>query len=267
MGGGDIVVEVRDEAKKDWKKGMKYQEIAEKYGVSLSTVKSWATRHWKNEKVATKTAKKVATKKNKVATPKRMGPPYGNKNAVGTVKYSEPHNQNSLKHGAYSQVYWDTLSEEEKLLIDDIPEDEELQLIEQLKLFTIRERRIMIAIAKIKGETSILTSITRSENLREFTTEEEEKLYEKRRKDKIKSGDNLPGHGYTVITNTESSGVKVERLEAELTKVQKAKTKCIDSLAKIRIEKERMNGDNKGNDAVRAWVDAIRRSREERNGE
>ncbi|WP_234781184.1 RNA polymerase sigma factor, partial [Fructobacillus fructosus] len=36
----------RDEAKQDYLAGMKYKEIAEKYGVTLNTVKSWKTRHW-----------------------------------------------------------------------------------------------------------------------------------------------------------------------------------------------------------------------------
>ena len=39
--------EIRDKAFEDYKKGMKYKEIAEKYGVSLSAVKSWASRYWK----------------------------------------------------------------------------------------------------------------------------------------------------------------------------------------------------------------------------
>jgi len=59
-------MEIRDIARCDWEQGVKYREIAEEYGVSESTVKSWAARYWKPEKVATKVAtgcKKVATKK------------------------------------------------------------------------------------------------------------------------------------------------------------------------------------------------------------
>ena len=52
-------METRDLARCDWEQGMKYREIAAKYGVPEGTVKSWATRYWKAEKVATK----VATKK------------------------------------------------------------------------------------------------------------------------------------------------------------------------------------------------------------
>ncbi|EME7185801.1 helix-turn-helix domain-containing protein [Enterococcus faecium] len=59
-------------AKDDYEKGLKYREIAEKYGVSISTVKSWKSRYWSQEKVATKDA----------TTPNNKGAPDNNKNAV-----------------------------------------------------------------------------------------------------------------------------------------------------------------------------------------
>ena len=59
-------------AKDDYEKGLKYREIAEKYGVSISTVKSWKSRYWSQEKVATKDA---TISNNK-------GAPDNNKNAV-----------------------------------------------------------------------------------------------------------------------------------------------------------------------------------------
>lgn len=46
-------------AERDYKDGMKYKDIAEKYGVSLSAVKTWKRRYWSD--VAT-TSKKVANK-------------------------------------------------------------------------------------------------------------------------------------------------------------------------------------------------------------
>lgn len=58
----------RDEAYNDWKSGMKYKDIAAKHGISESTVKSWASRYWKSEKVATKTRKKLQRRSQKVAT-------------------------------------------------------------------------------------------------------------------------------------------------------------------------------------------------------
>ena len=40
----------RDKALEDYKAGLSYKEIAEKHNVSESTVKSWASRHWNNDK-------------------------------------------------------------------------------------------------------------------------------------------------------------------------------------------------------------------------
>lgn len=57
----------------DYKNGMKYKEIAEKYGVTLNTVKSWKTRKWNKDDtekgVHTKTTKgKGVHTKNESAT-------------------------------------------------------------------------------------------------------------------------------------------------------------------------------------------------------
>ena len=38
-------------ARKDYQKGMKYKDIADKYNVSINTVKSWQRRHgWTDRK-------------------------------------------------------------------------------------------------------------------------------------------------------------------------------------------------------------------------
>lgn len=52
-------------AEQDYLDGMKYKDIAEKYEVTLNTVKSWKSRHW-GKKVAPK-EKSVHTKPKKVA--------------------------------------------------------------------------------------------------------------------------------------------------------------------------------------------------------
>lgn len=61
-----------EDAEKDYLSGMKYKDIAEKYGVSLNTVKSWKSRNgWQRDatskKGAHKKRKRVHTKKSKVA--------------------------------------------------------------------------------------------------------------------------------------------------------------------------------------------------------
>lgn len=86
--------DLRDKAFIDYKNGMKYKDIAEKYGVSLSAVKSWATRYWK-QKGCNSATKKVATKKK--------GAPIGNKNAVGHGGTGPPNNKNAERHGFFSK--------------------------------------------------------------------------------------------------------------------------------------------------------------------
>ncbi|WP_200411961.1 phage terminase small subunit [Virgibacillus salexigens] len=81
-------------AEKDYIKGMKYKEIAEKHGVSINTVKSWKRRHgWERNKGAPK-EKSVHTKKG--------GQP-GNKNALGNKGGAPQNNNNALTHGLFAK--------------------------------------------------------------------------------------------------------------------------------------------------------------------
>ena len=91
-------------AYEDYKAGMKRKDIAQKYNVSINTVKSWKQRHWN---------------KKEGAPPKRKkGAPLNNKNASGrTPKKDE--NQNAKKHGFFSK--W--LPEEVNQIIGEMPED------------------------------------------------------------------------------------------------------------------------------------------------
>ena len=58
---------IRELAYEDYCAGLKYKEIADKYNVKLSTIKSWATRYWKKKKLQPK--EKVATKSIKRLQP------------------------------------------------------------------------------------------------------------------------------------------------------------------------------------------------------
>ena len=91
-------MDAKDLAYKDYLAGMKYKEIAEKYGVSLNTVKSWKQRNSWDRKGCTQKDKKGAHKKTGVGAPK------GNKNAVGNSGGAAPvGNKNAEKHGFFSK--------------------------------------------------------------------------------------------------------------------------------------------------------------------
>ena len=67
MRGGDVDLKNYELAEQDYMAGMKYKEIAEKYGVTLNTVKSWKTRYkWSKDGkkgAHTKPDKRMQTKR------------------------------------------------------------------------------------------------------------------------------------------------------------------------------------------------------------
>lgn len=88
-----------EQAHKDYLQGMKYKEIAEKYGVSLATVKSWKIRYGWSRK---KTQKSMHTKHKSMHTKKR-GAPIGNHNALYNSGGAPEQNFNAVKHGLLSK--------------------------------------------------------------------------------------------------------------------------------------------------------------------
>jgi len=234
-----------------FKEGMALVEIAKKLGISLNTVKSWRARYWKdilpNKKLATKNkgSCKVATEKEKPKKRRKQG--------------AQPGNKNALKHGGYSKIAWDTLDAEELEMAMDMPEDAELLLIDQIRLFTVRERRIMKAINwyRDQSERLSISSVQQQEEKRSFKTQEDRELYEERIAEKVENGERLPGNRYNVITNTESKDSAIARLEKELSVVQGKKTQAIQTLAELRLEKEKLAGDAQKDDIVQAWITGL----------
>mgnify|MGYP002655617214 CR=1 FL=1 len=123
-------------AEKDYVKGMKYKDIADKYQVSLNTVKSWKKRYgWKRDRSAPK-EKGVHTKKR--------GAPKGNINAKGNRGGAAPKgNSNAVTHGFFSKF----LPEESLEIMNHMQEHSPADLIwDQIQIqyaAIIRAQRIM----------------------------------------------------------------------------------------------------------------------------
>lgn len=127
--------EMRNQAFEDYKRGMKYKDIAEKYGVSLSAVKSWAARYWKKEG-CNPGGKKSQPKKKKVAT---RGAQPENRNAVGHGGTGPPGNKNALKTGEFEALFFHTLEPEEKRLIGTMPTDKECEFAYKTRIMGTNE--------------------------------------------------------------------------------------------------------------------------------
>lgn len=80
---------------------------------------------------------------------------HGGKN-VGAKKG----NKMALKTGEYETIWYDVLEEEEVLFLQDLKLDVETQLDEELKLITVRERRMMQRIMDLKDDAFIVTERT-----------------------------------------------------------------------------------------------------------
>lgn len=229
--------EIREQVLADYRNGEKPKALSEKTGISINTIKSWIKR----DKAKNVSTSKSATKTKKGASSSgKKGAPVGNKNAKGNKGGSAPvRNKNAEKHGAYSKIYWDSLDDDELEMMEDIAGDEEQELVMQIKMFSVRERRLMQRIKSYKeiGEKShglAVKSVYKKKELEDIVNSDGES---------IGNGEFKKSKDVTV-TSTEAVMNSIMALEAELTKVQRAKTKAIESLAKIRLERDRLDIDN-----------------------
>lgn len=250
------------EAERLWKEErMLLKDIAAKMGVPEGTVRRWKnTQDWEGKKSERSEKGKANVRK------KKRGAPKDNRNALG--------NKSRTEHGAYSSSRWDFIDPEERSWLDANMHDQtEAMLLEEIAMFSIRERRIMNAINRYrrplidaegneKPQDVYISGSTRTETKRRFKSKEDEERYDEIIERKVERGDRLPGEQYTIQTSTEPTANMIARLERELSTVQRSKLKAIEALNAYRAEKQKQEGDSTGNDALKAWAEAVRKKRE-----
>lgn len=234
----------RDKAREMWASdtNITIREIASTLGETESTIRKWKSAD-KWERAPKNTPKKRSNKRSEKSTKKR-GAPKGNQNAKGNRGGGAPiGSQNALVHGGYSKIYWDTLTDEERAMLEDMPRSEEDMLIDQIKLLSVRERRLMQIINYYrcattedgKPKTQFITSISTNKENKVFHSEEDKELYEEIAQKKIEEEKiSYLFDKVLVSQTTESVHNVIQRLERELTSVQRAKNKAIDSLVNLR---------------------------------
>ena len=229
-------------------------EIASQLNISAGTVRGWKSKdRWEEQLNGT-----LQTKVTERSKRSKGGQP-GNQNAKGSKGGSgaaPQRNKNAEKHGAYSKVYWDTLDEDELDLIGSMDSAEEQQLIMQLQMFSVRERRLMRSIKKyreLEAENHGLAvkAVSKTKKVEDLTDLD---------------GESIGAGKYKKVTETSVTGTEpvmnsIMTLEAELTKVQRAKTKAIEALAKLHLEKQKLKGDTSTNDIVKSWVEKVTKER------
>ncbi len=228
----------RDKAHELWLASGKkrlLKDIASELGVSETQVRKWKCQDgW--EKVTLPKDKE----KNKSNVTKRRGGQPGNKNGAG---HGAPvGNKNNYKHGLYEKVYWDTLDEEELGMVESMQFEEEKLLQEQIALLSVRERRLMKKIAEYKEKKGGLALESVVQRKLEIDGNIIQDDFQKQTE---------------TTTRTISTFEVIQKLEAELTRVQAKKTRCIEALNKLRNERLKIESEQKGNDLVNDWMHGV----------
>lgn len=124
--------EARDAARKEYiarrQKGEKVNlsELAAKYEVNYDTLRHWKTRDKWDSQVK-----------------RRPGGQPGNKNAVGNTGGAPRGNKNAEKDGAYSAIFLNRLTEEERAIFDDAPRGAVDALKHEMGILKLREKKIL----------------------------------------------------------------------------------------------------------------------------
>lgn len=248
--------EKKAEAEKMFKKGIKLTDIAKKLDVPEGTVRSWKNRGKWGEKYSPKDRCNVAkgdAENNATLQKKKRGGQPGNKNSAGHASSVPKRNKNAEKHGAFSKLYFADIDEDEWKLINCMGDAEEEHLILQFQLFSVRERRLMNSIKRYRDmETEnhglAIEGVAKTKKVEDILIDDD--------------GESLGSGKYkkvteTTVTHTKSVMSSIMTLEAELTKVQKAKTKAIETLGRMRLEKQKLEGESSGNDIVDDWISSM----------
>ena len=114
------------------------RELAEELGVSYQTVRNW----------------KAADGWDQALPPKKRGGQPGNrnsaghKNAAGSHKGAPAGNRNAEKDGAYSTVFFDMLTPEEREILHGAPVQGREALEHEMKILKFREHKILAKISE-----------------------------------------------------------------------------------------------------------------------
>lgn len=189
--------------------GKTYNQIAEKHDVTYNEVLYLIKKKkWKRESNLSKVKK-------------------GNKNAKGNKggPGAEKGNKRALTTGEYETItiYDDLLTEEERGILNNFElEDKKEQILSELKILTIRERRMLAKIKKLQdGKEMNIVKMTKSKS----------------------SGIAFKNDGTLTTTEAESTINTIQKLEEALTRIQEAKRRYIDSYHKIETDDRKLELD------------------------
>ena len=190
-------------------------ELADRLGVKRQTLRNWKSADKWDEAVPPPPKKK------------RGGQPgnknsKGKKNAAGSHPGAPPGNKNAEKDGAYSAVFLDALTDEEREVVEKAPLEVRAALEHEMKILKFRENKILSRIA-------------------DYEKAEEGTMY-------LSSMTEISGKNNTTMRFSDSAFKRVQSLQEALYKIQGRIAKIADSLrrldesaARLDLERQRLD--------------------------
>lgn len=208
-----------EQARELFLSGKKLIEIAQLLDIPEGTIRSWKNRYKWN--------RNVSNKKRNVA--KRRGGQPGNRNAAGSRGGAAPlKNKNAVTTGEFETLFFDCLNDEEKRLVDLMPNDKHTLLFQEIQLLTVRERRMLKRIEDIKESVAYLENGEPAEGMTLVSR---------------KSG--IEKDKGTDLKEYQGKLGQIQSIEEALTRVQARKQRAIESLHKFGFDDERIELERK----------------------
>ncbi len=206
-------------------------EIADTLGVKSEQIRKWkCIDKWKDELES---------------RPRKKGGQKGNHNAKGHG--APPRNRNAETHGAYSTVYFDELSDEDKTLIESITLDSTENMLRELQTLVAKENDLKKRIAKLNTEDTGELYIDKVVEMRTPRKEQEQGdaygAYAPEEEENKVSKVILDTAMETTVKS--SAFERSMKLEAELNKIHGRIIKLLDTIKSYELEQRRMSLEEK----------------------
>ena len=189
-------------------------ELADRLGVKRQTLRNWKSKEKWDEAVKQPKRKRGGQPGNKNSK--------GKKNAAGSHPGAPTGNTNAEKDGAYSAVFLDALTDEEREIAEKAPLEVRAALEHEMKILKFRENKILSKIA-------------------EYEKAEEGAVY-------LSAMTEIRGKNDTTMRFSDSAFKRVQSLQEALYKVQGRIAKITDSLrgldesaARLDLERQRLD--------------------------
>lgn len=202
------------QAKEMFLAGKKLIEIAETLGIPEGTVRCWKNRYgWGN----------AALQKEKCNVARKRGGQPGNKNAVGHGGTGPPGNKNAVTTGEFETLLFDCLDLDERRLANAVPADKEQLLLQEIRLLTVREHRMLKRIDDLQKSEEYFNNGELAEGM---TMVSRKQGFDKGKLTDLKDFQGKLG--------------QIQNIEDALTRVQARKQRAIEALHKFGFEDARL---------------------------